>query len=259
MAINSTILTQKELDLIEKLIAKYGLFVDFGQISEQLGAGITNQAVKNVIGRLLKRGWLVRLKKGVYYITTLEARGTANISVYAIAQVLADDAYVSFEAALQHNGIFDQYLKTITSLSLKNHSTQELQGTKYEFIKTSQANFYGWEESRMEGKLVRIATLEKAILDMLGTRRTVYSMDLILEKLREHKDNFNFERLYEFSKNQTVTSKRILGFLLDRAGLDSANIYSQVRGERGISRMLIDSRLYDSKWRLYYHNIFEQK
>jgi predicted transcriptional regulator of viral defense system len=258
MAINSTILTQKESDLIEKLIAKCGLFVDFGQISEQLGTGMTNQEVKNVVGRLLKRGWLVRLKRGVYYITTLESRGTANVSVYVIAQVLADDAYVSFEAALQHHGIFDQYLKTITSLSLKNHSTQELQGTKYEFIKTSQVNFYGWEETRMEGKLVKIATLEKAVLDMLSTRRTLYSMDLILEKFREYKDNFNFERLYEFSKKQTIASSRILGFLLDRAGLDSTKIYSQVKSAKGISRMMIDSKLYDSKWRLYYHNIFEQ-
>lgn len=259
MAINSTILTQKESDLIEKLIAKYGLFVDFGQIFEQLGAEMSNQEVKNVVGRLLKRGWLVRLKKGVYYITTLESRGTANISVYAIAQVLADDAYVSFEAALQYHGIFDQYLKTITSLSFKNHSTQELQGTKYEFIKTGQTNFYGWEEVRMEGKIVKIATLEKAILDMLSTRRTLYSVDLILEKFREYSGSFNFERLYEFSKKQTVASRRILGFLMEKAGMDSASIYSQIKSKKGISRMMNDSKLYDSKWRLYYHNIFAQK
>ncbi|MEI7890946.1 MAG: type IV toxin-antitoxin system AbiEi family antitoxin [bacterium] len=254
----STILSKKESVLIEKLIAKYGLFVDSGQIYEQLKAEMTAQEIKNAVGRLVKRGWLIRLKRGTYYITTLESRGVANVSAYVIAQSLADDAYVSFETALQYHGIFDQLLTTVTSLSLSKHSIRELQGTKYEFVKISKANFYGWEEIQMEGKAVKVATLEKAVLDMIGIRKTAYSMDLVLEKLKDYKDNFDFEKLFEFSKKQTLTLKRILGFLLDRAGIDSEKIYMQTKDSKGSSYMTADSKkLYDAKWRLYYHNIFE--
>ncbi|EKE21952.1 MAG: hypothetical protein ACD_7C00086G0004 [uncultured bacterium] len=254
----STILSKKEADLIEKLIARHGLFVDSRQIYEQLNAEMTVQEMKNAIGKLVKRGWLVRLKRGSYYITTLESRGIANISVYIIAQALVNNAYVSFETALQYHGIFDQLLTTATSLSLSKHSIKELQGIKYEFIKTNQDNFYGWEEIQTEGRTIKVATLEKAVLDMIGIRKTAYAMDLVLEKLRDYKDSFNFEKLFEFSKKQTITSKRILGFLLDRAGLDSEKIYVQIKDNKGSSHMTADSKkLYDAKWRLYYHNIFE--
>ena len=257
MSKNSTILSQKESTLIDNLIAKYGLFINFSQISEELKNEMNEQGIKNVVSKLMKRGWLVRLARGNYYITNLESRGTANVSFFVIAQSLASDTYISFEAALQHHGIFDQYLKTITLLSLTKHTTKTIQNIKYEFIKTSQKNFHGFEDVQIEGKTVKIATLEKAILDTLNFRRNIYSVDLVLEKLRENKDNFDLERLFEFSQKQSLTVARILGFLMDKVGLNSANLHKQVDGKSGSSYMTKDSKLFNAKWRLYYHNHFE--
>ncbi len=257
MSKNKTILSQRESAIIENLIAKYGLFVNFSQIFNELKGEMNQQGVKNAVGKLVKRGWLVRLSRGNYYITSLESRGIASVSFLVIAQALADDTYISFEASLQYHGIFDQYLKTIILISLTRHTTKTIQDSIYKFIRVSQKNFYGWEDVQMEGKTVKIATLEKAVLDILNFRRTVYSIDLVLEKLREHKNNFDLERLFEFSRKQSLTVMRILGFLLDNAGLDSANFYSQIKDKSGSSYMTKDSNIYNAKWRLYYHNHFK--
>lgn len=242
---------------MDNLIAKYGLFVDFNQIREELKNETSEQGIKNSIGKLVKRGWLIRLAKGNYYITNLESRGVANVSSLAIAQALADDAYISFEAALQHHETFDQHLKTVTLLSLSKHTSKEIQDTRYEFIKISQDDFFGFETVQIEGRLVKIATLEKAILDMLNFKRSIHSVDLVLEKLREYKDSFDQEKLFEFGRKQSLTVIRILGFLLDKTGMDSAGIYGLANSKKGSSYMTKDSELFNSKWRLYYHKHFQ--
>ncbi|OGI28508.1 MAG: hypothetical protein A2288_00120 [Candidatus Moranbacteria bacterium RIFOXYA12_FULL_44_15] len=257
MYTKSTILSQKESELLENLIAKVGLFVNFEQIVEELSSLMSRQQSRNLVSKLVRNGWLVRIKKGTYYITTLESRGTFNISNFIISQVLSVDSYISCESALQHYGMFDQHLKTVKSVSLKKISKKEIQGTTFEFITTGKENFYGWSEFKMDGRLVKIATIEKAILDMLNFKRTLSSIDLILEKLKDYQGSIDIDRLKELSEKQSVAVQRILGFLSDKIGVDSSYFYNSTKGKTSNSRMTKDSKLFNAKWRLYYHNHFE--
>lgn len=257
MSTKKTILSEKEFNLVENLISEYGVIVDFEQIFGQLKDKLGRQETRNLVSKLVENGWLVRVKKGIYYITTLESRGVANISEFIIAQILEKDSYISFESALQYYKIFDQHIRTITSISLKQKKEKEIQGTIYNFIKTTEKNYYGWEEARIENRLVKMATLEKAILDMLAFRRTIHSVDLVLEKMREYGDNFDWDRLNELGRNQSATVQRILGFLLDKVGVDSEYLRKSVEKKRGRSScMTKDSKLFNAKWRLYYHKHF---
>jgi predicted transcriptional regulator of viral defense system len=257
MATKKTILSEKELNLVENLISEYGVIVDFEQIFSQLKDNLERQEVRNLISKLVKNGWLVRIKKGIYYITTLESRGVANISEMIIAQTLVKDSYVSFESALQYYKMFDQRIRMVTSISLKRKKEKEIQGVIYRFIKTNENNYSGWKEVQIEGRLVKMATLEKAVLDMLTFERTVHSVDLVLEKLREYRNDFDWERLNKLSQKQSATVQRILGFLLDKAGIDSAYLLKLIEKSKGGSGyMTNDSDLFNAKWRLYYHKHF---
>jgi len=254
----STILSQKDAVLIENLIIKYGLFVNFEQIFSELRGEKSLQETKNIVGKLHRQGWLVRIKRGIYYISNLESRGSINISPIVIAQILVKDSYVSYEVALQNYGMFDQYLKTITSVSLKRVKTKEVQGINYKFIATNQSNYFGWKKFQIEGREVRIAEAEKAIMDILSFKRTISSIDLVLEKLREYKNNFNIEKINEFSEKQSITVKRILGFLMDKVNMDSDVICSQIKKTKSNSYMSKESRNFNAKWRLYYSDHFKQ-
>ena len=89
MSTKGTILSQKESELLENLIAKVGLFVTFEQVVEELSCLMSRQEIRNLVSKLVKNGWLVRIKKGTYYITTLESRGTFNVSNFHIATCLS--------------------------------------------------------------------------------------------------------------------------------------------------------------------------
>jgi predicted transcriptional regulator of viral defense system len=257
MTQNTTILSKKESLLLESLMAKYSLLVNFDQIQAELDKNYSRQQVRNLVAKMSKNGWLVRIKKGVYHIANLESRGFAGASTFIIAQNILEESYISLESALQFHGIFDQYLKMVTSFCLKKQASKEIQDITYKFVKTSKKNFYGWQDVQIEGRMVKIATLEKAILDMIHFQRTLNSLDLVLEKLREYGNNFDLQKLYEFSKNQSITVQKIMGFLLDKANLDSNQIRQSVKGAKGASLMTKDSNLFNAKWNLYYHNHFK--
>jgi len=257
MSTRKTILSEKESKLLENLIAKYGLIVNFGQIVEELKNTKKRQEIRNLTSKMAKNGWLVRIKKGIYYLANLESRGTVNVSMFVIARTLLNKSYVSFETALQYHGMFDQHLRTVTSVSLKRMKSKKVQDITYKFITTDKKNFYGFEEVQIEGTITRIATSEKALLDMLNFRRTTYSIDLVLEKLKEHKNSLDFEKLNKFSRKQSVTVQRILGFLLDKTNLNSNYLHTQIKDKSGHSYMTADSKNLNTKWKLYYHNHFK--
>lgn len=257
MSSKNTILSQNDALLLENLIAKHGLVVGFDQVFEELKKAKSRQEVRDLVSKLSKAGWFVRIKKGVYYIANLESRGIAALSALAIAGILADKSYVSFEGALQHYGLFDQHLRTIRSVSLEKKKARSLQNTRYEFVKTGKKYFYGFEIVRQAGEEMRVAVKEKAILDILNFKRSAYTIDLVLEKLKENREAFDARRLDELSKKQPLSAQRVLGFILDKAGIDSGGLCARLKNKKGYSKMTADSHFFNAKWRLYYHKRFK--
>lgn len=254
-----TILSEKESNLIEEIIAKYSTIVNFEQIYSILEGKITRQGTRNLVNKLSKNGWLVRIKKGLYFVAGLESRGSISIHYFKIAQILVKDSYISCEAALQHHGMFDQSLKVIVSISLKRLNIKEIQNTQFKFIKIKRDNYYGWQEDRIENYLVKIAIVEKALLDLLNFERNIYYVDLVFEILKEYHKDINFNKLIEFSKKQSITVQRIVGFLMDKLLLNSTEIYNSVKNKKNCSYMTNDSEKFNSKWRLYFHRAFDER
>lgn len=252
-----TILSEKELNIIENLIAKYSIIVSFEQLYRLLKNKMSRQAVRNLANKLTKNGWLVRIKKGVYTIANIESRGSVSIHSFKVAQVLVKDSYISFESALQYHGMFDQLLKTVSSVTVKRHKSVKIDNINYEYIYTKKDLFFGWEEKRVENYIVRVATIEKAILDILYFRRNIYSIDLVFEKLKEHTADVDLNRSNQFSEKYSITAQRILGFLFDKLSINSEFLYEIIKKSKGCSFMSKDSNKFDSKWRLYYHEHFK--
>lgn len=258
MSSKTTILSKKENLLLENLLEKFGVIVTFSQILKEFSYNKgARQQVRNLVAKLSKNGWLVRIKNGIYFISNLESRGFVGLSSITIASIINRNSYVSLEEALRYHGIFDQQVNIVSSVCLKREKQRDIQGIKYKFIKTSKDNFYGFSEYQLDGYVVKIASLEKAIFDLINFSRSVYTLDLILEKFRDYKDYFDFDKLQDVAKKQSITSKKIVGFLLDLAGLNSEFIYQDIKNKKGSSLMTSDSTLFNAKWNLYYHSYFK--
>lgn len=250
-------ISMKNSELLENLIMKYGQIVTTQHIFSEASVFLNHKQIQYFITTLTKQGWLVRIKKGLYAISDLSTRGFLSLSSYVVANLLVKDSYVSFESALHHHGIFDQLTKKIISVSLKMHKTVRLQNTEYSFVKTKVDYYFGWQEVSVDNKTARIATAEKALVDMINFHKSIYAIDLVIEKLREHKNDLDFVRLNEYVSKLSMTTIKIFGFIFDLLNINSYQLLKLAKRTRGAHRMIADAQTFNAKWRLYYDEHFD--
>ncbi|OIO75162.1 MAG: hypothetical protein AUJ85_03825 [Elusimicrobia bacterium CG1_02_37_114] len=254
MATKYTILSKKDAKLLEEAIVRYGRIITFKQLQKLLkDVYESNQAIRNRISFLIKSGWLVRIKNGLYVIITdISSLSFNDISGLSIAQALNRDSYISFENALQHYGMFDQMLTTVDAVTYKRARKYNMQSIKIRFFKIKKGLYFGFNRQRSDVGLVNIASREKALLDMLYFRSGNYNISLIWEKMKEYKQDIDLLFLKKSAIKFGIGTIRKMGLLLDTLGVNTEDLYLHIAGNRGYDRMTKESRIFNSKWRVYF-------
>lgn len=253
-----TILSTKQSELLENLIIKHSQIVTFNQILSEAKNTWDYKQTKNLITKLVTNGWLIRIKKGLYAISDLSSRGFLSLSPYNVANLLVTDSYVSFESALQQHGMFDQLTNKTFSISLKRYKTVILNSTEYSFIKTKSEYYFGWQDIVIDNQNTRIATAEKALIDIINFHKSQYTIDLVIEKLLEHKKDLDLDLLNKYLTQFSSTTVKIFGLIFDFIGINSDELYKTVKNKRGTHWMLPNDTKFNSKWRLYYNPYFDK-
>jgi len=255
----NTILTTNQTELLESLIASYGHIVTSDQIYNQAQTTWDQKkAVKNVITKLTANGWLIRLKKGLYAISDLSSRGFLSLSPYVVANFLVRESYVSFESALAYRGMFDQLTDKIISVSMVRYKDAHLNSVEYSFVKAKKELFWGWEDLVIDGQNARIATAEKALIDMIQLHRSKYTVDLVIEKLREYQSSLDMDKFNEYLTNMSLVTIKVFGFIFDLLGINSDRLQELLKNNQTTNWMLADDKKFSAKWRLYYDEYFDK-
>ena len=252
-----TTLAVKDGELLEVLIAKYGKMATAKQIEAEAKGVWDYQQMHNRIQQLVKNGWLFRIKRGLYAINDLSSRGFLSISPYVIAGLLVENSYVSFEAALNYRGMFDQFVQQCSSVSLKQHKETILESIQYRFIKTQEKFFIGWEQVEIENMSARIASAEKALVDLIHFRTGKYVVDLVIEKLQTHEKDLNIENLIHFASLASQKTMKIFGLVFDLLEWDSQELLQLLMGTRSTHWISSNDKTFNAKWRLYYDQYFD--
>ncbi|MBI2416019.1 MAG: hypothetical protein HYV33_05175 [Candidatus Kerfeldbacteria bacterium] len=249
----NTILSEKDHQLIEKALLQYGRIVDIAGLMTLFQEDYSEASAHNRINLLAKTGWLRRIKQGLYIIIdSLTARGQTDLSLLTIANALMDDSYVSLAQALNYYQMFDQYSATIVSVTTKGSKNYFFDDYTFKYAKVKSNLYFGFTEKIVNGKKVRIAEVEKALLDYLYLSKGFNGASVVFEKLRDYHQDFNLNILQDYASHFGMTMARKVGFMLDQLQLDSTWLYNNTQHRRGVARFTVDSKLFNAKWRLYY-------
>lgn len=252
-----TILNTNQSTLLENLIVKHGQIVTSEQIYTQANDLWNQQRTKKEVVKLAHNGWLIRIKRGIYAISDLSNRGFLSLSPYLVAHLLVKSSYVSFESALAYHGMFDQLTNKTISISQIQYKSVKLQSVDYNFVKVLDKWFFGWEEVTVDNKIIRMATAEKALIDMVQFHKSKYTIDLVIEKLSLYKDSLDLQKMTEYLTKMSLTTIKTFGFLFDLLNIDSNGLFSQVK-LKGTHLMLSGDTKFNAKWRLYYDEYFNK-
>jgi predicted transcriptional regulator of viral defense system len=146
--------------LVEKELKKRGIAV-FTPLEFQRIFKESYNNSKSFINRNVKRGLLMKLKNGLYALSSL------NVPKFIIANKLYAPSYISFETTLSYYHIIPETVYTISSATTKATRKFEVQESIFLFHKIKKEFFFGYVPVKFGDMVVLIAEPEKALLDYL--------------------------------------------------------------------------------------------
>jgi predicted transcriptional regulator of viral defense system len=209
----------------------------------------SESALKELLSDMVKRGLLMRLKKGLYYIIPYEQEPNVFMPDWHILVAhltKGNEHYIGYYSALQiHDLITQPSLKEqIVVAKQIRPSTIQIKTVLFQFIYHHEDHFFGstkiWIDSFNK---VICSDLEKTFIDCLFKPDYAGGIVEIAKAIHTAKDKIKFDRLLEYTqrfKSQAVIKR--LGFILETLDIESG-IIKQLQRTKTDSYVLLDTEL----------------
>ena len=179
-----------KLEELARRVGAAGLFRS-GQIlaGERDPAGVRRQ-----LDRWVKRGRVLRLRRGVYVLQKPYA--TAEVHPFAAANALKKASYVSLQSALAHYGMIPEFVPVTTSVTTGRPEEISTPLGRFQFRHVSTPLFFGFTEVEIAvGQRALLATPQKALVDLLYLTAHSDDSDYLRELRLEVPDGFDVDAL----------------------------------------------------------------
>ena len=230
------------------------------QASAILGINPTDAA--KILSRWNKKGWLSRIKRGIYVPVPLEASST-NVTLddpWQIAVSLYSPCYIGGWSAAEHWDLTEQIFRTtivITQLTPRNRHPA-IKGTSFLLCTINEKKMFGLKTVWRDQVKVLVSDPTRTILDMLADPRLgggIRSVNDMLENyLHSEMKNLNLLIEYADQLGNGAVFKR-LGFLLEQLFPNESDIIGQCAQRLSKGNARIDPKQpaekLVSRWRLW--------
>jgi len=218
-------------------------------------------AVRELLSDMTRRGLLMRLKEGVYYIIPYEQNAEAFMPQWhLIAEYLVHgtEHYIGYYSALQiHNLITQPSLKEQIVVSKQIRPSEiKIKKVPFQFIYHNEKHFFGSKKIWIDNfNKVRCSDLEKTFIDCLFKPDYAGGIVEVAKAIYTSKDKIKYDTLLGYAKifdSQAVIKR--LGFLLETLNINT-QIIQDLQQMKTASYVLLDTELPKtgrriSRWRI---------
>ncbi len=201
--------------------------------------GLSMGYLRQALHHLTNSGWLVRLRKGLYAISST-VPGVAPIHEFEIAMALVRPAAISHWTAMHHHHLTEQiprrvFILTTTKTNiprirnrdetgLKSKNLYRIKDVPYQFVQVNPQRFFGVHKVWIGETRVNITNVERTLLDCLTYPRYCGDFPQVLHSFRVAADFLDLERIMDYAlKLDAATAKR-LGWILENQGFKAASL-----------------------------------
>lgn len=207
--------------LLDKLIEEkkvcFSIDTAYGILSHS-----SQNAVKKLLSDMTKRGLLMRVKEGLYYVIPYEqAPKTFMPDWHLLSQYLVGDAeyYIGYFSALQIHSLTTQpnlREQIVVNKQIKP-STLFVKEISFQFIYHNEKHFFGNKKTWIDSyNRVQCSDLEKTIIDCLFKPEYAGGITEIAKAIYKIKEKIDYSKIVQYAKrfdSQAVIKR--LGFLLE--------------------------------------------
>ncbi|VAW18402.1 hypothetical protein MNBD_BACTEROID01-910 [hydrothermal vent metagenome] len=209
----------------------------------------SESALKELLSDMAKRGLLMRLKKGLYYVIPYEQEAEIFMpDWHLIAEYLVKDAehYIGYYSALQiHNLITQPSLKEQIVVSKQiRPSSIKIKDVPFQFIYHNKKHFFGLKKIWIDSfHKVISSDLEKTLIDCLFKPDYSGGIVEIAKAIYISKDKIKYNKLLEYvEKFQSQAVIKRLGFLIETLEIKT-DIVEKLQKAKTKSYVLLDTEL----------------
>jgi len=198
--------------------------------------GMADSYVVEALYHLSNTGWLTRLKRGLYVISS-SFPGMTPAHEFEIAMALVQPSAISHWSALHFHGMTEQipqrvYITTTQAVpisravKMRNISqrsfSREVNGILYEFIKVKRERFFGIKDFWVGEVKVTITDPERTLIDGLISPKHFGGWAEIYSAFESHISSLDSAKMIDYSlRLDTVVAKR-LGWIMEKVGVEDS-------------------------------------
>ena len=229
------------MTLLNRVVEQVGpLFTTEEARATAAALELTPQRVRALLSQLAQAGWIERLKRGTYAVSTPIFQTT--IHPYAVAAALVSPIAISHWSALAHHGFTTQIPPMIQASTTATVVTPEMRqgaayrprgraawralGSEFEFIQVQEKHFFGFREEWVSRwHRVAITDPERTLLDLFAAPQVFGSLQTGLETLEAQMHGLDVGKLAGYALRYEVGAviKR-LGWALETLGAPQSAI-----------------------------------
>lgn len=224
-------LTRNESFLLSSLSEKGKTILGLKDIVGELNCSY--DYAKVIANNLVKKKWIITLRRGIYLIVPLSAGVKAHYTEheFVIASHLASPYYIAYWSALNFHGFTEQTPFTVFVATTKRVKSRNVLNTRYRFVTLNKRKFFGYTSLPIGGYEVNISDPEKTLVDALDHPEHCGGIGEAAKPLLNAKEKVSLEKVLRYSKRMgnTAIIKR-LGYLVESLNVVSdAKTISQMR------------------------------
>ncbi len=205
--------------------------------------------VRELLSDMTKRGLLMRLKEGIYYIIPYEQAADAFMpDWHLIVEYLVKDAkhYIGYYSALQiHNLITQPSLKEQIVVSKQMRPSEiKIKNITFQFIYHNENHFFGEKKIWIDDfNKVQCSDLEKTIVDCLFKPDYAGGIVEVARAIYNTRNELDYKKLLDYSVkfNSQAVIKR-LGYLLELFEIET-EIVNELQKLKTVSYVVLDTEL----------------
>lgn len=229
--------TRSGLEMVRKLSEEgKRIFTTQDARKAASSCGIADSYVIESLHHLSKTGWIVRLKRGLYFIST-SFPGMTPIHEFEIATALVNPSAISHWSAMHFHGLTEQipqkvYVTTTSAFAVsksvkmpiksQRRFMREVNNIIYIFIKVKQERFFGFKDYWIGETKVKITDPERTLIDGLIFPNYFGDWAEVYNAFKSHFSELNLDKMIDYSlRLEAVVAKR-LGWILERSGAEDS-------------------------------------
>ena len=184
--------------------------------------GVRANVASLTLGRLVRRGWLSRVRRGLYLILPLEAgrQGTAIEDPWVLARELYAPCYIGGWTAAEHWGLTEQLFRAtfiVTSANIRR-SRETFLGAEFHLTRGTRERVAQVGQIWRGRERIAVSDRERTIADALANPSWVGGVRHLVEILRTYRESkeWNPNRLIErLGEIGSGASFKRLGYLAE--------------------------------------------